>query len=231
MPTPSAPSPDPSAYAGHVTPGGPTAVRELPRLTIRKCSVGEFDNNVYLLTCRETGHQLLIDAAADAPRLQGLIVEGSGRLDGIVTTHRHHDHVRALVELAEWSEAPTLAGEADADELPLAPTYRLDHGDQIDVGEVTLDVIQLRGHTDGGVALAYPDPEGFVHIFSGDSLFPGGIGNTKMPGQSFESLYRDVTTRIFDVYDDRTWIYPGHGDDTTLGAGRPHLPDWLARGW
>lgn len=220
-----------SRYAGHVTSGGPTQARELAGLIIRKCSVGEFDNNAYLLTCRASGDQLLIDAAADAQRLRALVAEGSGRLSGIVTTHRHGDHVRALVELARWSGAPTAAGADDAAALPLAPDRALVHGDRIQVGAVELDVIHLRGHTEGGVALAYSDPAGFAHLFTGDSLFPGGVGNTKMPGQSFQQLYADVTSRVFDVFGDDTWVYPGHGDDTILGRERPHLSEWLARGW
>ncbi len=220
-----------SRYAGHVTSGGPSEVRELRDLVVRKCSVGEYDNNAYLLTCRATGEQLLVDAAADLPRLRAFVGEGTGGLGQIVTTHRHPDHVRALRDLAQWSGATTAAGAADAEALPLAPDRRLADGDLITLGAVGLTVIELRGHTEGGVALAYADPAGFHHVFTGDSLFPGGVGNTKMPGQSFEQLYADVTSRIFDVFDDQTWIYPGHGDDTTLGAERPHLPDWLARGW
>lgn len=218
-------------YAGNVTPGGPSDVRELPRLTIRKCSVGEFDNNAYLLTCRATGEQLLVDAAADAPRLRTLVAEGTGRLGTIVTTHRHPDHVRALAELAAATGAVTMAGEDDADALPLIPDRRLAHGDRVRFGEIDLDVLHLRGHTPGSVALAYDDPQGHTHLFTGDSLFPGGVGNTKNAGQSFESLYADVTERVFDVYDDATWVYPGHGADTTLGVERPHLGEWRERGW
>ena len=94
-----------------------------------------------------------------------------------------------------------------------------------------LDTMILRGHTPGSVALAYDDPQGHTHLFTGDSLFPVGVGNTKMEGQSFDSLYRDVTERIFDVYGDDTWFYPGHGADSTLGAERPHLDEWRERGW
>ncbi len=220
-----------SRYAGHVASGGPSEVRELRDLVIRKCSVGEFDNNAYLLTCRATGEQLLIDAAADAARLRAFVAEGTGGLGRIVTTHRHPDHIRTLVELAAWSAAPTAAGADDAAALPLTPDRALRHGDRLQVGAVELDVVHLRGHTEGGVALAYADPAGFTHLFTGDSLFPGGVGNTKMPGQSFEQLYADVTARIFDVYDDASWVYPGHGDDTTLGVERPHLGEWLVRGW
>jgi glyoxylase-like metal-dependent hydrolase (beta-lactamase superfamily II) len=218
-------------YAGTVASGGPSDVRELAAVTIRKCSVGNFDNNVYLLTCRASGAQLLIDAADDAPRLRALIAEGTGRLDALVTTHQHADHVRALAELAATPGVVTMAGADDADALPVAPRRRLAHGDLVQVGEVALEVLSLRGHTPGGVALAYRDPSGFAHLFSGDSLFPGGVGNTTMPGQSFDALYADVTERVFAVYDDATWVYPGHGADTTLGVERPHLQEWLARRW
>lgn len=221
-------------YDDEVTPGGDSAVRELPRLTIRKASVARSDNNVYLLTCTATGAQLLIDAADDPERLQALIDEGTGRLDAIVTTHQHWDHTRALADVAAWTSAPTYAGTADADALPVEVTHRLDHGDTLTFGDVTVRVIGLRGHTPGGIGLAYrdaEDPDGIDHLFVGDALFPGGIGNTSMAGQSFEQLYADVTSRLFDVYADAAWVYPGHGKDTTLGAERPHLAEWLARGW
>jgi glyoxylase-like metal-dependent hydrolase (beta-lactamase superfamily II) len=222
------------SYAGDVTPGGPADLRELPRLTIRKCSVSSFDNNAYLLTCRATGAQLLVDAADDAPRLLALVEEGGGGLDLVVTTHRHGDHVQALEEVVAATGARTAAGAEDADALPVPVDVRLSHGDRVRFGDVTLDVVALRGHTPGSVALAYrdvEDPDGRTHLFTGDSLFPGGVGNTKNPGQSFDSLFRDVSERVFDVYDDETWVYPGHGKDTTLGVERPHLEEWRARGW
>lgn len=218
-------------YAGTVTPGDPTAVRELDALTIRKCSVSSMDNNSYLLTCTRTGRQLLIDAADDAPRLMELVAEGTGSLDLIVTTHQHWDHVRALKELVAATGARTASGADDADALPVPVDTRLAQGDQVRFGEVTLDVVHLRGHTPGSVALAYVDPNGHSHLWTGDALFPGGVGSTSQPGQSFESLLADVSERIFDVYDDSTWVYPGHGADTTLGAERPHLDEWRARGW
>ena len=222
------------AYAGNVTPGGRADVRELPRLTIRKASVSSMDNNAYLLTCRATGAQLLVDAADDATRLLALVEEGGGGLDVVVTTHQHWDHVRALEAVVAATGARTAAGAEDADDLPVPVDDRLLHGDTVRFGGVTLDVVALRGHTPGSVALAYRDAQdeaGRTHLFTGDSLFPGGVGNTKNPGQSFDSLFRDVTERVFDVYDDDTWVYPGHGKDTTLGAERPHLDEWRARGW
>lgn len=220
------------AYDGKVRPGGAADVRRLEHLTIRKLAVSSMSNNVYLLTCHATGSQLLVDAADDPERCLALVDEGGPRLDHIVTTHQHWDHVRALVEVARRTGARTAAGEEDADALPLAPDRRLRHGDRITFGEISLDVIHLRGHTPGSVALAYDDPSGHAHLFTGDSLFPGGVGATgRYHYQSFESLIRDVEHRVFDVYDDDTWVYPGHGDDTTLGAERPQLREWRARGW
>jgi len=227
----SAPTDD---YTGSVTPGGPADVRELPRLTIRKLAVSEMSNNAYLLTCRETGRQLLIDAADDAPALLDLVRSGGEGLDAVATTHRHWDHVRALADVVAATGARTVAGRDDADALPVPVNDAVEHGDTVRVGAVTLDVLHLRGHTPGSIALAYRDgagPKWRTHLFTGDSLFPGGIGNTKQAGQSFEALIEDVTTRVFGVYDDDTWFYPGHGDDSTLGAERPHLSEWRERGW
>ncbi len=218
------------SYSGSVQPGGPSDVRELGALTIRKASVSSMDNNVYLLTCRETGAQLLIDAADDPDRVLALVAEGTGRVEQIVTTHRHWDHHRALAAVAEATGASTAAGDADADELPVIPETRLGHGDRVTVGRAVLDVVHLRGHTPGSVALAYADPSGHAHLFTGDSLFPGGPGKTGSEAD-FTSLMDDLESRVFDVYDDRTWVYPGHGKDTTLGAERPHLSEWRARGW
>jgi glyoxylase-like metal-dependent hydrolase (beta-lactamase superfamily II) len=218
-------------YTGDVVSGGPSDRRDLPLLTIRKMSVGMMANNVYLLTCARTGTQLLIDAADDPPRIMALLSEGGGGLDTIVTTHQHWDHHRALAQVAASTEAATMAGAADADALPVKPGRRLSHGDMLKFGDITLDVIHLRGHTPGSIALAYDDPRGHAHIWTGDSLFPGGVGNVQGDAGRFASLLGDVQTRIFDVYDDDTWIYPGHGADTTLGAERPHLQEWRERGW
>jgi len=218
-------------YTGDVTPGGPGDQRDLPLLTIRKASVSVMANNVYLLTCVGTNAQLLIDAADDPPRVMSLIAAGGGGLHTIVTTHQHWDHHRALAKVVASTGARTAAGEADADALPVIPDVRLSHGDTISFGEITLDVIQLRGHTPGSVALAYQDPQGSTHIWTGDSLFPGGVGNVEQDPDRFAQLIGDVQTRLFDVYADDTWVYPGHGADTTIGAERPHLQEWRNRGW
>lgn len=219
------------SYTGLVTPGGAADVRALNGLTIRKVSVGDMDNCCYLLTCGHTGEQLLIDAAADPERLTALIDEGTGRLDIIVTTHQHYDHTRALKQLAATTGATTYAGEEDAPGLPLPPDHILRHGDRITLGDQRLDVIHLRGHTPGSVALAWTESGGATHLFTGDSLFPGGIGNTRGDAARFRQLLDDVAQRLFGVYADDTWVYPGHGADTTLGAERPALPQWRERGW
>ncbi|MBE7700448.1 MBL fold metallo-hydrolase [Oerskovia sp. Sa1BUA8] len=233
-------------YGGDVVVGGPSDLRVLDELEVRKAAVGPSANNTYLLTCRAGGAQLLVDAAADADRLVALVREGSpdARLDLIVTTHRHLDHVGALESLVAVTGAPVAAGAPDAEAVSeatgVAITRPLHDGDTIVLGHVTLEVIGLRGHTPGSVALAYREPEhasgpgslpGRVHLFTGDTLFPGGVGSTSNDPARFAQLYADVTTKLFDRYDDATWVYPGHGLDTTLGAERPHLDEWRERGW
>jgi glyoxylase-like metal-dependent hydrolase (beta-lactamase superfamily II) len=219
------------SYTGHVEPGT-AARRTLPGATIIKTSVGPMDNNAYLVTCSETGQTLLIDAANDADHLVALVRESAPDVALIVTSHQHFDHWQALEAVAKATGAPTAAHEIDADALPVKPNRLLAHGDTLQVGNLTFDVIHLRGHTPGSVALALSGPAagGATQLFSGDCLFPGGVGKTWQPGD-FDQLLSDVTSRVFDVYDDSTVIYPGHGDDTTLGAERPHLAEWKERGW
>jgi glyoxylase-like metal-dependent hydrolase (beta-lactamase superfamily II) len=216
------------SYHGKVVPGGPPDVRELAKLTITKVSVGDMDNNVYLLRCQATDEQVLVDAADDARMIMQVV--GSDGLRRVVTTHRHWDHHRALPEVVAATGATTVAGEADADELPVPVDERVSDGDTVQVGECRLEVIHLVGHTPGSIALLYDDPDGTPHLFTGDSLFPGGVGKTWSP-EDFTSLVRDVSTKLFDRLPDETWFYPGHGDDSTLGAERPALPEWHARGW
>ena len=223
------------AYGGDVVVGGPPAVRTLRDVVVRKLAVGSMANNAYLLTCRATGAQLLIDPAAEPDALLRLVRAGSGGgdLDRIVVTHRHPDHLGAVEDLVAVTGAPIAAGAPDADaiaaavRLPVAT--RLHDGDALDVGHVRIGVVALRGHTPGSVALYLRDG-GRVHLFTGDSLFPGGVGKTAGP-TDFTQLLDDVTERLFGRFDDDTWVYPGHGPDTTLGAERPHLEGWRTRGW
>ena len=221
-----------SPYSGRVTPAAPADVLTTGQLVVRKRLVGGSGNNAYLLTDRASGAQVLVDAAADAPALLALVREGSpqGRLDAVVTTHRHPDHHGALARVVAATGARTLAGAEDADELPVAVDVRLRHGDEVAVGEVRLAVVHLRGHTPGSVALVHRDADGSCLVLTGDALFPGGVGRTGGPGE-FTSLLDDVEQRLFAVLPDAARVLPGHGDDTTLGAERPQLPAWRARGW
>lgn len=214
-------------YNGDVVVGGPADVRELPGLIISKVAVGPYENNCYLLRCRSTGVQALIDAADDPDVLLALV--GDEGLQTIVTTHSHGDHWQALPALQSATGAVTVAHALDAPALPVDIDQLVAHGDTVVVGDITLSVIHLRGHTPGGIALLYDDPEGPPHLFTGDSLFPGGVGKTTP--ETFNQLLDDVEQRVFDLLPDETWFYPGHGRDSTVGAERPHLAEWRARGW
>lgn len=212
---------------------------ELPGLVVRRIAVGDMDNNVYVLTSAD-GEQVLIDAAADPDAIEALLAaaaaDASPRLRYLLTTHSHHDHIGALAAVASaHPEAELLAGGADADAITRATgvpiARRLRHGDVLDVGGIEFAVIGLRGHTPGSVALAVSRPGAPSQVFTGDSLFPGGVGNTGRDPQRFRSLFADVRARLFEAYPDDTVVWPGHGRPTTLGAERPHLAEWEARGW
>ncbi len=218
-------------YTGTVIRGGPADTREVGGLRLSKVTVGDFDNNVYLLRCLTTGDQLLIDAANEPDRLLELI--GPEGLSTIVTTHRHFDHVQALEAVSRATGAEGIAHPDDAAELPVAPRRLVRDGDEISVGQQRLRVIHLLGHTPGSIALLFEPPIDGVgpHLFTGDCLFPGGPGNTEKDPERFSSLMDDLERKVFGPLPDDTWIYPGHGKDTTLGAERPHLTEWRRRGW
>jgi glyoxylase-like metal-dependent hydrolase (beta-lactamase superfamily II) len=218
-----------STYSGKVVPGGPPAVRELTHLIITKASVGPMDNNTYVLRCRDTDDELVIDAAAEPERIIALC--GEGPLTHVITTHRHPDHWQALAEVVARTGAVTVSHSADAPAIPVPTDELVADGDHVLVGRCDLEVIHLVGHTPGSIALLYDDPTGPPHLWTGDSLFPGGIGNTHGNRQHFEQLIADVTTKVFDRLPDETWVYPGHGNDTMLGAERPYLAQWRERGW
>ncbi|KFG01395.1 MBL fold metallo-hydrolase [Streptomyces europaeiscabiei] len=214
-------------YSGAVKVGGPADVHELPDLMISKVAVGPMDNNAYLLRCRATDEQLLIDAANDAGTLLTLI--GDDGIASVVTTHQHGDHWQALAEVVAATGARTYAGRDDAEGIPVATDVPVGDGDTIRVGRVELTARHLVGHTPGSIALVYDDPHGHPHVFTGDCLFPGGPGRTTRP-EDFQSLMSGLEEKVFSLPDE-AWIYPGHGNDSTLGAERPHIQEWWARGW
>ncbi|MGH3382708.1 MAG: MBL fold metallo-hydrolase [Actinoallomurus sp.] len=216
------------SYTGDVEVGGPPDTRELPGLTITKLAVGPYDNNAYLLRCTATGEQVLIDAASEPDRLFGLI--GDRPLSRVITTHRHQDHWGALTAVIDSTHARLVAHPDDAETLPLPVTEPVEQGGTVHVGRSELSVIHLRGHTPGSIALHYDDGDR-RHLFTGDSLFPGGPGNTWGDAKLFTRLMDDLEERVFAILPDETWVYPGHGKDTTLAKERPHLPDWRERGW
>jgi len=224
-------------YSGEVTVGGEPHVRDLTHLSITKVAVDEqMSNNCYLLRCGATGDQVLIDAAAEPETLLPLI--GDAGLTTVITTHQHWDHHRALAAVVDATGAQVVAGIPDADAITSqtgVPVARgLKQGDTVAVGDCTLEVIALAGHTPGSIALLYDDstsPGGHPHLFTGDSLFPGGVGNTFGDDAAFAQLVDEVETKVFDRLPDDTWFYPGHGNDSRIGAERPSLGEWRTRGW
>lgn len=210
---------------------------DLPEITLRSISVSEMDNNVYLLTSKQTGQQVLIDAADDAGAIKSMLEEARTdsaqemRVVYVATTHSHWDHVRALKEIADHTGARTAAGTEDAPDIEVRTDVLLDQGELLGLDGFSLELIKLRGHTPGSMAFLYRDPSGPAHLFSGDSLFPGGVGNTFNDPDKFQQLFADVVERVFEKLPDDTIVHPGHGNGTTLGAERPHLDEWKARGW
>ncbi|MDR1386215.1 MAG: MBL fold metallo-hydrolase [Propionibacteriaceae bacterium] len=214
---------------------------DLPEFTIRQVAVSEMDNNVYLITVKSSGAQILIDAADEPSTCLRLIDSAKAdaavapRLHAIVTTHSHWDHIRALKEVAQATGATTVAGTEDVGQIEVTCGLKIDrhveHGDYLQLEGFLIPVIGLRGHTPGSIALAVERPDQPTHLFTGDSLFPGGVGNTNRDPARFKSLWTDVSERLFDCYDDDSVVHPGHGKPTTLGAERPHLGEWAARGW
>ena len=191
------------------------------------------DNNVYLLTCTSSGAQALVDAADDAARLLALVQEGGGGLDLVVTTHQHWDHHRALARSCGDRRAAR-PGPPTPTPSPSPPDVRARagrHGST--VGDVHAGgAPPARPHARARWRSPTETPTAAVHLFTGDCLFPGGVGNVKNEPERFASLLdRRAGRGCSTGYDDETWVYPGHGADTTLGAERPSLPLWRERGW
>ena len=216
-------------YTGHLS-GRLTGERwTVGPARLSKISVGEMDNNVYVIESTSTGEVLLIDAANDAPALVAHLRAEAPGVKEVVTTHLHADHWIGLAETVEALGLTTIAPLGDADAIDVPTDRHVSHGDQIVVGDLSLRVIGLRGHTPNGIALLLRTDHG-SHLISGDSLFPGGPGKTGTP-EEFATLMDDLESRVFAILDDEVVVHPGHGDDTTIGAERPNLARWRERGW
>jgi len=191
---------------------------------IHKLVVGPFENNVFVLSCRQTGESVLLDAANEHEKLLELCRALDVRT--VLETHGHWDHIQAVPAVRD---AGYLVGvtAADAAMLP-SYDYLLEDAAVIQVGRLRLHTICTPGHTPGSICFRL---EGSPIVFSGDTLFPGGPGATSMEGGDFEQIIESIDRRLFASLDADTIVMPGHGDDTTIGAEQPSLDEWVARGW
>jgi glyoxylase-like metal-dependent hydrolase (beta-lactamase superfamily II) len=217
-----------SEYTGHVEPDGDWQDRRDGRLLVRKLSVEEMDNDVYVVADADTREAILVDAAARPDRLREAMA--GFEVQAVVQTHGHWDHVRAWETLRDEDGLEVWGHPGDAELFPRPVDRELADGDTLRVGELEVEVLHLPGHTDGSLVYLVRGDER-PHLFTGDSLFPGGPGNTWNDPARFDRLMTGLEERVFGALPDETWVYPGHGDDTTLGAERPHLTEWRERGW
>ena len=176
-------------------------------ITIHKINCGPYDNNAYLLVCPQTNESILIDTPADPGEL--IEVARGTKVQSILITHNHGDHIAGFAEVTSAIGARVGIGEADAHALPKPPSFFLEDGDEIKAGTISLRAISTPGHTPGSTCLVVGD-----RLFSGDTLFPGGPGATRSP-ENLQQLLGSITTKLF-VLDDGTEFYPGHGDDGDL---------------
>jgi glyoxylase-like metal-dependent hydrolase (beta-lactamase superfamily II) len=191
---------------------------------IHKVVVGPMDNNVYVLRCKQTGDAVLLDAANEHEKLLDLCRALGVR--NVLETHGHWDHIQAVPAVRDAGYEVGVTA-ADASMLP-SYDFVLEDDAVIDVGRLRLHSIATPGHTPGSMCFRL---EGSPVLFSGDTLFPGGPGNTKFPGGDFPTIIRSVEDRLFAKLDPDTLVLPGHGTDTTIGEETPHLQEWIDRGW
>jgi glyoxylase-like metal-dependent hydrolase (beta-lactamase superfamily II) len=191
---------------------------------IHEVVVGPVDNNVFVLRCTETGDAVLLDAANEHERLLDLCTHlGVKR---VLETHGHWDHIQAVPQLREAGYDVAVTAE-DAAMLPSYDDILADD-DVLEVGRLRLRTILTPGHTPGSMCFRL---EGHPILFSGDTLFPGGPGATKFEGGDFPTIIRSIEDRLFASLQPDVLILPGHGDRSTIGTERPHLQEWIDRGW
>ncbi len=192
---------------------------------VHRVVVGSYDNNVFIVRCRQTGESVLIDAANE----HELLLELCQRLGvrRVLETHGHWDHIGAVAQLREAGYEVAVTA-ADAPMLrDVGYDVFLDDAEVIEVGRLRLDAIHNPGHTPGSISFALA---GTPLLFTGDTLFPGGPGATKFEGGDFATIIDSIDTKLF-TFPATTVVLPGHGVDTTIGRERPHLHEWVTRGW
>lgn len=214
--------------ADHVVPGGPFLERRDGPLVVRKRAVSEMDNDVYVVADVRTRAALVVDAADDAPAIRAML--GDLRPTAVVQTHGHWDHVRAWADLRAAPGLPVWGHAGDVGLYPAPPDRLLEDGELLPVGDLVVEVLHVPGHTEGSLLFAV-DGATTTWLFTGDSLFPGGPGATGGDPDWFARLMDSLEDRVFARFDDATRVLPGHGDGTKIGAERPHLAAWRARGW
>lgn len=200
-------------------------------ISITKLAVGPYDNDSYVVSCTETSAAVVIDAASEPEKI--LAACESLQVASVLTTHGHFDHITALDPVKDALGVPWLLQPADIGIAERSPDEPLTGGDEILIGRIALHVIHTPGHTPGSVSFVFePDDGTDVHVlFSGDTLFPGGPGATRWDYSSFGQIMDSLEKEIFPRLPDDTVVHPGHGPSTTIGAERPHLAEWRARGW
>jgi glyoxylase-like metal-dependent hydrolase (beta-lactamase superfamily II) len=196
---------------------------ETADVRIDKLVVGPFENNVFVVRSKGTGDAVIVDAANEHELL--LDVSRATGVSRVLTTHGHADHIQAVTALRDAGIDVGVATE-DAAMLP-AYDFVIPDDDVVAVGDLRLHTIHTPGHTPGSTSFLL---EGHPILFSGDTLFPGGPGNTSFPGASFERIIQSIDRRLFTLPPD-TLVLPGHGLDTTIATERPHLQEWVDRGW
>ncbi len=195
------------------------------RFEIHKLVVGPYDNNVFVLRCKDTGDAVLLDAANEHEKLLELAQRLGVRR--VLETHGHWDHIQAIPAMREAGYEVAVT-ELDAPRLgDLGYDVFLDDAEVIEVGRLRLHAIHTPGHTEGSICFKV---EGAPVLFSGDTLFPGGPGNTSFEGGDFPTIIQSIESKLLTLPAD-TMVLPGHGDDTTIATERPHLQEWIDRGW
>jgi len=191
---------------------------------VHRVVVGPMDNNVYIVRCRRTGDGLLIDAANEHDLLLDLCRDLGVRR--VVETHGHWDHIQAVEAVRDAGYSVAVTG-ADAAMLP-SYDQLLEDESVLTVGDLRIGTIATPGHTPGSMCFAV---EGTPLLFTGDTLFPGGPGNTSFENADFDTIIRSIDGRLFHGFAPETLVLPGHGEGTTIGAEAPHLEEWVERGW